>query len=134
MEFLLSAKALAISTLLPVAGALALKGLEYLLARLKETPAIKKLKANYYLIDAALSLAPPDLVARLGANPVAVIAGELLDIDGTVTPAQVSGAVDWAASAFDFNLHEAFVPADLSPVQRKAANLLVNQLHQRFAR
>jgi len=136
MELLISAKDYALAALLPVAGALALKAAEHLLARLAETPAIAKLKANYYLIDAALALAPPDLVTRLGANPVAMIAGEILvpGPDEAFNVGQVSQAIDWAASAFDFNLHEAFVPQDMTPGQKAAAEALVNHLMERFCR
>lgn len=118
--------------LLPVAGALALKGIEFALKKLAETPAIRYLKDRFYLIDAVLAIAPAELREALGANPVAVIAEELLG-DGTdFSDTQILAAGGWAAEVFDFNIHEAFMPSELSEAQERLVASLIERLAQRW--
>lgn len=117
--------------LLPVAGALAMKGIEFALERLAETPGVRYLKARFYLIDAVLAIAPAELREALGVNPVAVIVEELLRDETDLNDAQILDAAGWAAEVFDFNIHEAFMPSDLSEAQERLVESLIERLERR---
>jgi hypothetical protein len=126
---------LPLAVLLPIAGAVLAEALRLLLTRATENlnPAIAALRTLYPLIDAALLQAPTDLRDRLGANPVAAIATELLSDQGdAITVDQIGAAATWASRQFDFTIHEKIDLEQITPAQRALAWVIVGRLSDRF--
>jgi|GEM_PF-6819235 len=89
-----------------------------------KNPATKKIESYFWVIDALLA-EHPELKEKY-VNPVYNIAESLLDEE--FRPEEIWKAASWAAEAFDFNKHEAFLPNEMSENQRKIADVAYHRI------
>jgi hypothetical protein len=89
-----------------------------------EAPAIKVIKENYWVIDAILAEYPD--VKQKYVNPVSAIAEALTD--DKFDAGDAYKAASWAAEVFDFNIHESFIPKEMTESQKKIVSGIYNRI------
>jgi hypothetical protein len=96
-------------------------------------PGIQILRQNMRTIDFAMKISNPELLAQIKANPVAAFAREILAVEHpTLAADQVERALAWAASKFDYSIHERFNPDLMRPEQRVVCDRLVSIVQERI--
>jgi len=119
---------------LPILGAIAAELIRIVGSKLLAdlNPAIAWLRPYYPAIDAALLELPPELQQRLGKNPVAAIAQELLETKGEFSTEHIVLATRWASQQFDFTVHEKFFPSNADSESARLGKMAVDRLRDRM--
>jgi len=103
------------------------------IAWLQETKTVRFLRNHFGVIDAVLEELPSAVRERISANPVAVIAGAVINAsDLTVSEGDVSDAIGWAGEKFNYNIFTEFDPDSLSPLDRQLADAAKRSILSRF--
>ena len=109
--------------------------------KLRETRTVKFLRAHYATIDAVLDSLPDSVSAQLDKsvpakifrNPIAPIVEALVnESDLVAEPEEVVDAIHWAGEKFSWNVHGAYDPSKLSPIDKRLVDAATKSVIAKF--